>query len=67
MAQNQTLVKASGLTFTEFRFGGEVIIWLLQKSIPYDGAKPMYLVGDVDNKEALKEIILDTYTSLIKK
>lgn len=44
-----------------------MIIWLLQKSIPYDGAKPMYLVGDVDNKEALKEIILDTYTSLIKK
>lgn len=39
----------------------------MQKVIPYDGAKPMYLVGDVDNKEALKEIILDTYTSLIKK
>lgn len=39
----------------------------MQESIPYNGAKPMYLIDDVDNKEALKEIILDTYTGLIKK
>lgn len=39
----------------------------MQESIPYDGAKPMYLVDNIDNKEVLKEIILDTYTGLIKK
>ena len=37
----------------------------MQKSIPYDGAKPMYLVTDFDNKERLKKIILDTYNSLM--
>ena len=35
----------------------------MQESIPYDGAKPMYLV-DIDNKELLKEIIIDTYKEL---
>ena len=38
----------------------------MQESIPYDGAKPMYLVDDVDNKEILKDIILDTYEDLKK-
>ena len=32
-------------------------------SIPYENAKPMYLV-DVDNKELLKEIVLNTYKGL---
>ena len=36
----------------------------MQESIPYDGAKSMYLVDDVDNKEILKEIVLDTYNGL---
>ena len=36
----------------------------MQESIPYDGAKSMYLVGDVDNKERLKEIVLDTCKDL---
>ena len=40
----------------------------MQKSIPYDGAKPMYLVDDIDNSETLKEIVIDTCKSLpIKK
>lgn len=40
----------------------------MQESIPYDGAKPMYLVDDIDNPEILKEIVLDTYKNLsIKK
>ena len=40
----------------------------MQESIPYDGAKPMYLVDDIDNKESLKEIVLDTCKDLtIKK
>ena len=38
----------------------------MQESIPYDGAKPMYLVDDVDNQEILKDIILDTYEDLKK-
>ena len=40
----------------------------MQESIPYDGAKPMYLVDDVDNKELLKEIVIETCKELpIKK
>ena len=32
---------------------------------PYDGAKPMYLVHDVDDKEKLKNIVFDTYKGLL--
>ena len=35
----------------------------MEESIPYESAKPMYLV-DVDDRELLKEIILDTYEEL---
>ncbi len=38
----------------------------MQEEIPYNNAKSMYLVDDVDNKEILKEIILDTYEGLRK-
>ncbi|MBR1936973.1 MAG: TfoX/Sxy family protein, partial [Bacilli bacterium] len=38
----------------------------MQEAIPYNGAKPMYLVDDVDNQELLRDIILDTYKSLKK-
>ena len=38
----------------------------MQEVIPYDGAKPMYLVGDVDNLEILKDIVLDTCEDLKK-
>ncbi len=34
------------------------------ESIPYDGAKPMYLVDDVDNQEILRDIVLDTCKDL---
>ena len=34
------------------------------KEIPYDGAKPMYLVEDVDNKEKLAEIVINTVKGL---
>lgn len=37
----------------------------LEEDIPYMGAKPMYLV-DVDNKELLKDIVLNTYEGLLK-
>ena len=36
----------------------------MSESIPYDGAKPMYLVCDIDNMELLKEIIIDTCKDL---
>ena len=35
----------------------------MQESIPYDGAKPMYLV-DIDNRELLNDIVIDTYKGL---
>ena len=38
----------------------------MQKSIPYEGAKEMYLVSDVDNKEVLTSIVLETYQGLKK-
>ena len=38
----------------------------MQEAIPYDNAKPMYLVDCIDNKELLKEIVLDTCNDLIK-
>lgn len=40
----------------------------MQESIPYESAKPMYLVNDIDNQEILKDIVLDTCKDLpIKK
>ena len=36
----------------------------LQESIPYGNAKPMYLVDDVDNKETIRNIVLDTCKGL---
>ena len=38
----------------------------MKDSIPYDGAKPMYLVSDIDSPELLKEIVLDTCKDLKK-
>jgi len=38
----------------------------MQESIPYESAKPMYLVDDVDNQEALRDIVLDTCKDLKK-
>ncbi len=41
--------------------------YLLKEEIPYDGAKPMYFIEDVENQELLKEIILETCAHLPKK
>ena len=38
----------------------------MEEVIPYDNAKPMYLVDDVDDKELLKDIVIDTYNGLVK-
>ena len=39
----------------------------MQEQLPYEGAKSMYLVDDVDNKELLKEIVIDTCKVLPNK
>ena len=39
----------------------------MQEQLPYDTAKPMYLIDDVDNKELLKEIVLETCKGLPSK
>ena len=40
----------------------------MQEQIPYENAKFMYLVDDIDNKELLKEIVIETCKGLpIKK
>ena len=39
----------------------------MSEEIPYDGAKSMYLVDEVDNKEILKEIVIDTVNGLKTK
>ena len=38
----------------------------MPEEIPYNGAKPMYLVEDLDDKNKLKEIITKTAESLKK-
>ena len=38
----------------------------MPESIPYDGAKAMYLIEDVDDASTLKDIILVTYEGLKK-
>ena len=38
----------------------------MQLQVPYDGAKPMYLVHDIDNKDILRNIIIDTCKDLKK-
>ncbi|MBQ5565254.1 MAG: hypothetical protein IIT42_00180 [Clostridia bacterium] len=39
----------------------------MPEQLPYNGAKPMYFVEDVDNKELLGEIVQTTYDALSKK
>ena len=36
----------------------------MSEALPYEGAKKMYLVGEVDDKERLKEIIKGTVKGL---
>lgn len=37
----------------------------LTVALPYDGAKLMYFIDDVDDKEKLKNIVFDTYKGLL--
>ena len=38
----------------------------MEEAIPYDGAKPMYLVDSVDDQEMLRDIVIDTCNGLKK-
>ena len=38
----------------------------LSLALPYENAKPMYLIGDVENQILLKEIVIATYRGLKK-
>ena len=38
----------------------------MQESIPYESAKPMYLVDDVDNQDVLRDIVIDTCKDIKK-
>ena len=39
----------------------------MEEAIPYETAKHMYLVEEVENQEQLKDIVLDTYMGLKKE
>ncbi len=39
----------------------------LPSAIPYEGAKPMYEIEDLDNQELIRDIVLDTCKCLPKK
>ena len=39
----------------------------MREELPYETAKPMYLIDAVDNKELLKEIIIETCKGLLIK
>ena len=39
----------------------------MQEQIPYKNSKPMYLIDNVDDKELMKEIVVETCKSLPRK
>ena len=39
----------------------------MRESIPYDNAKAMYLVEDIDNQENIKDIVINTYKGITNK
>ncbi len=38
----------------------------LEEAIPYENAKPMYFVTDTENRELLRDIVIDTYNDLVE-
>ena len=39
----------------------------LEEQIPYETAKPMYMIEDVENMELIRDIVIDTCEGLSKK
>ncbi len=42
-------------------------IFEMSEALPYEKGKPMYLVEEVDNREVLREIIMETCEGLKRK
>lgn len=42
-------------------------VYDMEQALPYEGAKPMYLVEDLDDREKLVRIVLDTCRGLKNK
>lgn len=40
---------------------------MLTEQLPYEGAKPMYVIDDLENKELIKETIVETFICLANK
>lgn len=38
----------------------------MEEVVPYENAKPYYLVEDVDNMDLIKNIVIDTCSNLVK-
>ncbi len=36
----------------------------MPKEIPYEGAKPQYMIEDIEDRDKVKNIIIDTYNSI---
>ena len=41
-------------------------VYKMSEVIPYSGAKPMFFIDCVDDKDKVKEIVLKTYEDLLK-
>ena len=39
----------------------------MKEVIPYPNAKPMYYVEDIDNRDLIKDIVIDTFEGLKEK
>ncbi|MGN0771523.1 MAG: TfoX/Sxy family protein [Christensenellales bacterium] len=39
----------------------------MERQLPYDGAKPMYMVDDLDDRQKLAQIVQDTCSGLKQK
>ena len=41
--------------------------YYMEEQIPYETAKPMYMIEDVENRELIRDIVIDTCKGLNKK
>ncbi len=39
----------------------------MEEQLPYETAKPMYMIEDVENRELIRDIVIDTCKGLSKK
>ena len=41
--------------------------YYMEEQIPYETAKPMYMIEDIENRELIRDIVIDTCKGLSKK